>query len=38
MVKFPQVWREDGELVPQIPVAAAGGRPVPLGELADIRV
>ena len=38
MVKFPQVWREDEELVPQIPVAAAGGRPVPLGELADIRV
>lgn len=38
MVKFPQVWREDEELVPQIPVAAAGGRPVPLGELADIRI
>ena len=38
MVKFPQSWREDEELVPQIPVAAAGGRPVPLGELADIRI
>ena len=38
MVKFPQAWREDEELVPQIPVAAAGGRPVPLGELADIRI
>jgi cobalt-zinc-cadmium resistance protein CzcA len=24
--------------VPQIPVASAGGRPVPLGELADIRI
>jgi cobalt-zinc-cadmium resistance protein CzcA len=38
MVKFPQAWREDEDLVPQIPVAAAGGRPVPLGELADIRI
>ena len=38
MVKFPKVWREDEERVPQIPVEAAGGRPVPLGELADIRV
>ena len=38
MVKFPQSWREEEELVPQIPVAAAGGRPVPLGELADIRI
>ena len=38
MVKFPQSWREDEELIPQIPVAAAGGRPVPLGELADIRI
>ena len=38
VVKFPQAWREDQDLVPQIPVAAAGGRPVPLGELADIRI
>ena len=38
MVKFPQSWRENEELIPQIPVAAAGGRPVPLGELADIRI
>jgi cobalt-zinc-cadmium resistance protein CzcA len=38
VVKFPPAWREDEDLVPQIPVAAAGGRPVPLGELADIRV
>ncbi|MEI7781449.1 MAG: CusA/CzcA family heavy metal efflux RND transporter, partial [Planctomycetota bacterium] len=37
-VKFPEVWREDEDLVPQIPVAATGGRPVPLGELADIRI
>ena len=38
MVKFPQTWRENEELIPQIPVATAGGRPVPLGELADIRI
>jgi len=38
MVKFPQAWRENEELVSQIPVEAAGGRPVPLGELADVRV
>jgi cobalt-zinc-cadmium resistance protein CzcA len=38
VVKFPDAWREDEALVPQIPVEATGGRPVPLGELADIRV
>ncbi|MFM8378202.1 MAG: efflux RND transporter permease subunit, partial [Planctomycetia bacterium] len=38
MLRFPQAWREDEELVPQIPVEATGGRPVPLGELADIRI
>ena len=38
MVKFPKAWRENEELVPQIPVEATGGRPVPLGELADIRI
>ncbi|NBW96151.1 MAG: efflux RND transporter permease subunit [Planctomycetia bacterium] len=38
MVKFPDAWRENEELVSQIPVATTGGRPVPLGELADIRV
>jgi len=38
MVKFPKAWRENEQLVPQIPVEAAGGRPVPLGELADISI
>ncbi|MFM8292022.1 MAG: efflux RND transporter permease subunit, partial [Planctomycetia bacterium] len=38
MLRFPEAWRENEERVPQIPVGAAGGRPVPLGELADIRV
>jgi cobalt-zinc-cadmium resistance protein CzcA len=37
VVKFPAAWREDADLVAQIPVEATGGRPVPLGELADIR-
>jgi cobalt-zinc-cadmium resistance protein CzcA len=38
MLKFPSQWRESEELVAQIPVEATGGRPVPLGELADIRI
>jgi cobalt-zinc-cadmium resistance protein CzcA len=38
MVKFPSQWRESEDLVAQIPVEATGGRPVPLGELADIRI
>jgi cobalt-zinc-cadmium resistance protein CzcA len=36
MVTFPRVWRENEGLVAQIPVGSTGGRPVPLGELADI--
>ncbi len=36
VVKFPPEWRENAERLPQIPVGATGGRPVPLGELADI--
>jgi len=38
VVKFPKDWRENENLVPQIPVGSVGGRPVPLGELADIRM
>jgi len=37
VVKFPPEWRENAERLTQIPVGSAGGRPVPLGELADIR-
>ena len=37
VVKFPAAWREDADLVAQIPVEATGGRPVPRGELADSR-
>ena len=36
IVKFPPDWRENVDRVPQIPVGAAGGRPVPLAELADV--
>ena len=36
IVKFPPEWRENIDRVPQIPVGAVGGRPVPLGELSDI--
>jgi cobalt-zinc-cadmium resistance protein CzcA len=37
VVKFPPEWRENPERVPQIPVGSTGGRPVPMGELADVR-
>jgi len=36
ILKFPRQWREDTDLVSQIPVGTAAGRPVPLGELADV--
>lgn len=38
ILKFPPEWRENPDLLPQIPVGSAGGRPVPLGELADLRM
>jgi cobalt-zinc-cadmium resistance protein CzcA len=38
IVKFTSAWKDSPERIGQIPVAAAGGRPVPLGELADIRI
>ena len=37
VVRFPPEWRENPERVPQIPVGSTGGRPVPMGELADVR-
>jgi len=36
VLKFPRQWRENPDLIPQIPVGTAAGRPVPLGELADV--
>ncbi|QDU57008.1 efflux RND transporter permease subunit [Aeoliella mucimassa] len=37
-VRLPEAWREETELLAQLPVAKAGGKPVPLGELAEIRL
>jgi cobalt-zinc-cadmium resistance protein CzcA len=36
VVKFPQYWRENAELLKQTPVGMLGGKAVPLGELADV--
>ena len=38
VVRYPRAWRENEALLPQIPVGSAEGRPVPLGELADVLV
>ena len=38
IVRIPEDWRETVDRIEQLPVAEAGGEPVPLGELADIRV
>ncbi|NBV46433.1 MAG: efflux RND transporter permease subunit [Planctomycetia bacterium] len=38
VLRYPRAWRENEALLPQIPVGAAQGRPVPLGELADVRI
>jgi cobalt-zinc-cadmium resistance protein CzcA len=38
MVRIPEAWRSDPERLRQLPVASAGGKPVPLSELAEIRV
>ena len=37
-VRLPQDWRDDVEMLNQLPVATAGGKPVPLYELASIRL
>ena len=37
VVRLPQEWREKIELLEQIPVSKSGGRPIPLGELADLK-
>ncbi|RPI76454.1 MAG: efflux RND transporter permease subunit, partial [Planctomycetaceae bacterium] len=36
MVRIPEAWRNDLGLLGQLPVASAGGKPVPLGELANL--
>ena len=37
IIRIPEDWRHDVEHLRQLPVAEAGGRPIPLGELAEIR-
>ena len=36
VVRIPEAWRKEVALLEQLPVADAGGKPVPLRELADI--
>lgn len=36
VVRLPQVWRERFDLLEQVPVCKAGGRQIPLGQLADL--
>lgn len=38
LVRIPEDWRNDVDRIVQLPVAEAGGRTVPLGELADVRI
>ncbi len=38
MVRIPENWREEIEMLEQLPVADSGGQPVPLKELADIAL
>ncbi|MCA9049241.1 MAG: efflux RND transporter permease subunit [Planctomycetaceae bacterium] len=37
MIRIPQEWREQLTLLKQLPVANAGGKPVPLSEVAEIE-
>ncbi|MCR9294878.1 MAG: CusA/CzcA family heavy metal efflux RND transporter [bacterium] len=37
-VRFPEAWRYDLVRMNQLPVANAGGKPIPLSELADIKL
>ena len=38
VVRLPQDWRQHVELLEQVPVCKSGGRQIPLGELADIKL
>ncbi len=38
VIRIPEEWRTDIEKLEQLPVTALGGTPIPLGELADIKV
>jgi cobalt-zinc-cadmium resistance protein CzcA len=38
VVRIPEPWRKSTALLEQLPVSQAGGKPIPLKELADITV
>lgn len=38
LVRIPEAWRKDEALLRQLPVDSVGGRIVPLGELADLKL
>ncbi|WP_437185404.1 efflux RND transporter permease subunit [Planctomicrobium sp. SH668] len=38
LVRLPEEWRGNIELLRQLPVSEAGGKPIPLGELADVKI
>ncbi len=38
MVRIPEEWRSQVSLLKQLPVSEAGGKPIPLSELADISM
>jgi cobalt-zinc-cadmium resistance protein CzcA len=38
LVRIPEDWREDVARLRQLPVAEAGGKPIPLGELAEFCI
>lgn len=38
MVRIPESWRTDVARIEQLPVSIAGGKPVPLGDLADVKI
>jgi len=38
IVRIPESWRTDVSRIEQLPVSTAGGKPVPLGDLADVKV
>ncbi|MEZ6061769.1 MAG: CusA/CzcA family heavy metal efflux RND transporter [Planctomycetaceae bacterium] len=38
LVRVPEDWRAEVQRLEQLPVASAGGKPVPLRELAEIRM
>ncbi|MCA9135136.1 MAG: efflux RND transporter permease subunit, partial [Planctomycetales bacterium] len=37
-VRLPESWRHDADHLAQLPVSNVGGKPVPLGELADVVI